>query len=179
MLKDLSAAHVYHGSYMIVDTPDLDKCRSGKDFGKGFYLTTDKDQAIRFAKIVAKRYGTQSGFVNEYTLSDFVHLKVFEFESTDRDWLDCIIGNRISEYKELAGPWRKYDVICGKIADDDTSQTINAYMAGAYGEIGSESAVNFAVSMFRPEKLKNQICIKTAKAIQRISFVSAQEVPVK
>ena len=179
MFKDLSGQHVYHGSYMVVDKPDLKKCRSGKDFGKGFYLTTDKEQAIRFAKIVAKRNGTESGFISEFVISSLDGLGTFEFESTDREWLDCIIGNRVSEYKEFAGPWLKYDVICGKIADDDTSQTINAYMAGAYGEIGSDSAVNFAVAMFKPEKLKNQICLKTTKAIKRISFVSSQEVPVK
>ena len=144
MLKDLSDVHVYHGSYMIVDKPDLKKCHSGKDFGKGFYLTTDKEQAIRFAKLVAKRSGAKKGFISEFVISGLDGLESFEFESTDKEWLDCIIGNRINEYKDLASPWVKYDVICGKIADDDTSQTINAYMAGAYGEIGSDSAVNFS-----------------------------------
>ena len=27
---------LYHGSYMVVDTPDVPKCAARKDFGKGF-----------------------------------------------------------------------------------------------------------------------------------------------
>ncbi|WP_081860978.1 DUF3990 domain-containing protein [Butyrivibrio sp. AE2032] len=34
---------LYHGSYVIVDKPDIQKCMPGKDFGIGFYLTTDAD----------------------------------------------------------------------------------------------------------------------------------------
>lgn len=36
---------LYHGSYTVVNTPDLAKCATRKDFGKGFYLTTSKKQA--------------------------------------------------------------------------------------------------------------------------------------
>ncbi len=32
---------LYHGSYTVVDKPELSKCMPGKDFGLGFYLTTD------------------------------------------------------------------------------------------------------------------------------------------
>ena len=39
---------LYHGSYMVVDTPDLAKCAARKDFGKGFYLTTSRKQAEAF-----------------------------------------------------------------------------------------------------------------------------------
>ena len=41
---------LYHGSYTIVDKPDLSKCEAGKDFGQGFYLPTDIEQARRFVK---------------------------------------------------------------------------------------------------------------------------------
>ena len=39
---------LYHGSYIEVTNPDLSRCRDGKDFGRGFYLTSDKNQAKRF-----------------------------------------------------------------------------------------------------------------------------------
>lgn len=42
---------LYHGSYCIVENPDLQKCAKYKDFGQGFYLTTSKEQAKSFAKI--------------------------------------------------------------------------------------------------------------------------------
>jgi len=38
---------LYHGSNMIVKEIDLNKGRLGKDFGKGFYLSEDKHQAMR------------------------------------------------------------------------------------------------------------------------------------
>ncbi len=41
---------LYHGSYVEVPIPDINRCRDGKDFGKGFYLTTDKAQAERFVR---------------------------------------------------------------------------------------------------------------------------------
>ena len=36
---------VYHGSYCIVDKPDIRYSREALDFGKGFYLTNIKEQA--------------------------------------------------------------------------------------------------------------------------------------
>lgn len=42
---------VYHGSYTKVEKPDLEMCRSGKDFGVGFYVTTDPEQAKRFVRL--------------------------------------------------------------------------------------------------------------------------------
>ena len=39
---------LYHGSYCEVPVPDLKKCAKQKDFGQGFYLTTSREQAVRF-----------------------------------------------------------------------------------------------------------------------------------
>lgn len=41
---------LYHGSYAPISVIDLSKCANGKDFGRGFYVTSDKDQAVRFIK---------------------------------------------------------------------------------------------------------------------------------
>ena len=35
---------LYHGSYCIVENPDLQKCAFYKDFGQGFYLTTGRER---------------------------------------------------------------------------------------------------------------------------------------
>lgn len=37
---------LYHGSIYIFDKIDVSKGRSNKDFGKGFYMATEKSQAI-------------------------------------------------------------------------------------------------------------------------------------
>ena len=41
---------LYHGSNVAIDEIDLFKSRPGKDFGKGFYLSADKQQAIEMAE---------------------------------------------------------------------------------------------------------------------------------
>lgn len=41
---------LYHGSYTVVDKIELNMSESYKDFGKGFYLTTLKEQAESFVK---------------------------------------------------------------------------------------------------------------------------------
>lgn len=39
---------VYHASYTIVEHPDVSFSRDSLDFGKGFYLTTIREQAVRY-----------------------------------------------------------------------------------------------------------------------------------
>ena len=39
---------LYHGTKVYFDEPDLKKAKNRKDFGKGFYLTTNYDQAMRW-----------------------------------------------------------------------------------------------------------------------------------
>lgn len=46
---------IFHASYKVVDKIDLFCCSEGKDFGKGFYLTTDFEQACKFVKTSIKK----------------------------------------------------------------------------------------------------------------------------
>ena len=41
---------VYHGSNVIVNKPDIEHSFRPLDFGKGFYVTTVKEQAERWAR---------------------------------------------------------------------------------------------------------------------------------
>lgn len=41
---------LYHRSYCVIEKISLSKCAQGKDFGKGFYLTSDYSQASKFVK---------------------------------------------------------------------------------------------------------------------------------
>lgn len=54
---------VYHGSNMVVDHPDVNHSYRNLDFGRGFYVTTVKEQAEKwqseklvFRKKVAERF---------------------------------------------------------------------------------------------------------------------------
>lgn len=41
---------LHHGSYTRIECIDLSLSKSGKDFGKGFYLNPDYEQAMLWAK---------------------------------------------------------------------------------------------------------------------------------
>ena len=69
---------LYHGSYVTVEKPELEKCYPYKDFGRGFYLTTSQEQAVSFVRSsVAKAAGrgdvqpnTKWGFVSKYIFQE-------------------------------------------------------------------------------------------------------------
>ena len=176
---------VYHGSYIIVEKPDLAMCRAGKDFGIGFYVTTDIEQAKRFVKLSAgkaQKNGAVSqklekGYVSVYEISDIDKLKVFEFAGADSEWLHCVAAHRrgsliINETEK----WKTYEIIAGKIANDNTNRVITAYINGLYGTVGSESADRMAISLLMPEKLTDQICFRTAKAMKALKYIGFEEV---
>lgn len=58
---------IYHGSSEIVEYPQIRKARFNKDFYYGFYCTTYREQAERWAT----RFG-RDGYINlyEYTPKD-------------------------------------------------------------------------------------------------------------
>ena len=179
MIKDLENRFLYHGTYLEIKNPNLDECEDSNDFGKGFYLTTDKNQAMRYARRYYYDGKNHIGILNTYMLSNFKGLNLYEFLDTDVNWLHCVVGFRRRKYLYLAKDFKNYEVIIGKIADDDTSLVLSAYMSGAYGEIGSYQAANKAIEFFEADKLKNQICLKSNKALKCISFCKSEIVSKK
>lgn len=45
---------LYHGSTVDIKEIDLSKSRPNKDFGKGFYLSADKEQAWRMGEFKSR-----------------------------------------------------------------------------------------------------------------------------
>ena len=46
---------LYHGSYAAVSQPQASRGRRNLDFGRGFYLTSLRPQAERWAQLVTER----------------------------------------------------------------------------------------------------------------------------
>ena len=46
---------LYHGSNVSIETIDLKRGRKGKDFGQGFYLSADCNQAQMMAERIVDR----------------------------------------------------------------------------------------------------------------------------
>ena len=55
---------VYHGSYLVVENPDIVHSRDKLDFGKGFYVTPLREQAVKWTSRYVPRYG--HGVVSRY-----------------------------------------------------------------------------------------------------------------
>lgn len=176
---------LYHGSYCAVKNPDLDKCARFKDFGQGFYLTTSKEQAQSFAKISASKAKNRGlipiqerfAHVSMFRVTDVTRLKVFAFETADIDWLHCIVAHRRNNaFTEIRNQMTSYDVISGKIANDNTNATILAYMGNVYGSMGSEQADAICISLLLPERLQDQFCFRSANALSKLEFVKSESV---
>jgi hypothetical protein len=53
---------LFHTSYTRIEQIDLTRCKRENDFGRGFYLTTSKEQAIRFANAAIRKGGSRLSF---------------------------------------------------------------------------------------------------------------------
>lgn len=176
---------LYHGSYCEVQMPDLKQCAKYKDFGQGFYLTTSKEQAEDFAKISTRKaiangsvdadqkYGIVSAF--RFHFSDELLTKVYP--TADADWLHCVVGHRKKKkFPDLVQALKNIDMIVGKIVNDKTNATITAYMVGTFGEVGTKAADDMCISLLLPERLQDQICFRTDKALKCFTFVESEQI---
>ena len=67
---------VYHGSDTIVDIPRILEANRPLDFGGGFYVTSNKEQARSWAIKVAYRNANHYSCINKYEFDYFlVHSK--------------------------------------------------------------------------------------------------------
>ena len=175
---------LYHGSYTVVENLDISKCAAGKDFGKGFYVTTNPKQAEKFVKSSvgkalkngAINSAVTNGYVSIYKYHKVKGVMMYEFTDADKEWLHCVAAHRKSGILlDELDKWDKYDIIVGKIANDNTNQVITAYINGTYGPIGSDVADNTAINLLLPQKLTDQICFRNAKALETVAFLNSYE----
>lgn len=183
ILKD--GISLYHGSYAIIEKINLSNCLDGKDFGSGFYLTTDYEQAAKFIKTsIAKAVKNRMikadinlGYVTTFRFEKVCDVSVYDFKKADKNWLHYVAGNRKKGiFEEELNELRGYDIVSGKIANDATNRVITAYINNVYGEPGSHFADRTAISLLLPNKLSNQVCFKTQAAVSCLEFVKAVEV---
>lgn len=165
--------------------PDLRQCSGYKDFGRGFYLTTSREQAENFARLSTKkaiangivRSEQRFGVISVFRTGLSEGLMVRMYPDADREWLRCIVGHRKSRtFPDTVRELRCFDVIAGKIANDNTNATITAYMAGVFGGVESEQAQELCISLLLPERLQDQFCFRTAQALRCLTFVESEQI---
>ena len=151
---------LYHGSNVEVREPKILQSNRALDFGTAFYMTSDYEQAKKWAKLTADRKKSGTPVINEFEFYDerLGELEVIRYESANRDWLrfvsDCRSERRNAE---------KYDIIIGPVANDRTFDVISLYLIGVYDE-------DEAIRRLLPFKLKDQYAFKSENALDLLIF---------
>lgn len=179
---------LYHGSYCAVPNPCLAKCNPFKDFGQGFYLTPSKTQAEHFVVSAVKKAirlntienTTNFGIVNIYRYKLAAGLKIKEFQTANEEWLHCVVAHRKNAiFPQAKKELEQYDLIAGKIANDQTNATLIAYLSGFYGEVGTKEADEDCIRRLLPERLESQICLRTLSALSALNYLGEEKIWIR
>lgn len=155
---------VYHASNAVVRNPMLIESNRLLDFGPGFYTTTNREQAVRFAaSVVKKRGGTPILNIYEFDEKGFEECLNLRFDEPSDRWLDFVADNRSGRYAGI-----KYDLVYGPVANDNVYTTIGLYMSGF---VSRENTIN----ELRVRKLYSQLVFCTPLAFRYLRFVSSEE----
>lgn len=154
---------VYHGSWIEVSVPDLKHSRTDGDFGKGFYVTPIREQAVKWCGRF-KRRGKQ-GIVTSYIFDDCAiqNLNVLKFDSYSEEWLDFILNCRREKDSS------DYDIVMGGVANDKVFNTVELYFDHL---IDKKEAIN----RLKYEKPNMQICFRTISALETLRYEGSVEV---
>ena len=161
---------IYHGSTLIVEQPRIIVSEYGRDFGCAFYTTDIQAQAERWAVRKARIENRKPGKCAKPIVSvyewDTTHpgLSMRQYDNPNLEWLDLVVRCRgdINYHHH-------YDIVCGKIADDNVGETISYVMQGVMRR-------EDAVARLKFEKINNQIAFCTKKALGALTFLESYEV---
>ncbi|MBQ9044102.1 MAG: DUF3990 domain-containing protein [Eggerthellaceae bacterium] len=168
---------LYHGSPIVVEKPSLDKCRSGTDYGTGFYCTEHEELAKEWACTAVR-----GGFANRYRL-DARNLSVLNLADVDHAmlrWLCLLVQNRsvrLSTPNMRRGKdWliehfsldiSAHDLVIGYRADDSYFGFVRAFLNNVI------TFEQLSIAM-RLGKLGEQYVLKTQRAIDALEFEGAE-----
>ena len=155
---------LYHSSNSVVENPDIQHSRNYLDFGRGFYLTSLYEQAVRYAQRFKRR--GQPSWLNTYELLEYSEQQwnVKQFDTYDREWLDVVAQCR--EGKDVGD----YDLVIGGIANDRVFMTLDRYFTG---EISQEEALG----LLRFEKPNIQYCIRSERMLRDcLTYIKSERV---
>lgn len=121
---------VYHGSNAIVDKPDVEHSFRQLDFGKGFYVTTVREQAVRWAhrKNDILRNKNFKPILNIYDMGVVsAGLSTKTFPEDLEEWIDFVCKCRDGSLE-----YTQYDIIMGKVANDKVFRVVDMYHSGIW-----------------------------------------------
>ena len=154
---------VYHGSNVEVRKPSLLKSRKKTDFGRGFYTTTQKEQAEHWTSIKIDRAKSGRRIVSVFEVDDALltnpELKIREFHGPDEAWLNFVVDSR-------KGVVHDYDMVFGPVANDKVFTVVNLYESGVLDAPA-------AIAELKAYKTYNQLSFHTPRVLQALKFVKS------
>jgi hypothetical protein len=129
---------LYHGSNREIDRIDLAKSRPYKDFGRGFYTTQYKEQALAMARRTVRLFKNGIPVINAFSLDDSVfnnpQFRIRKFDAPDNEWANFVINNRNMQPQDANSPEcnidNKYDIVIGPVANDDIVLQLRLFLRG-------------------------------------------------
>ena len=158
---------LYHGTTLKIEHSRIIRMEIGRDFGFAFYTTDIREQAERWAVRKAKienrrREKCADAVVNVYEWDRSLSgLRCKKYEEASMDWLEMILQCR-SNPDFTHG----YDIVEGKIANDNVGETVSFVMQGIMRK-------EDAVERLRFEKINNQIAFCTEKSLSTLTFLKS------
>lgn len=103
----------------------------GKDFGCGFYLSSDKTQALEFAEQKTEQLGFGTPVLNVYDFDEScltgTDLSVGRYDGYTLEWARFVLMNRKNRTRIQA---HDYDIVIGPIANDAVGFQIRRLTSG-------------------------------------------------
>ena len=154
---------LFHGSNCEFEIISLEKSKNNRDFGKGFYTTTLKEQAKEWAEVLFLRTQKGSAFLYEFELQDFNDLNIKTFSEYTLEWLNFVKENRV-----YGGIQHNYDVVKGPVANDRTMEAIAQYLSGAYD-------AEYTIKQLAYMKSNDQVSFHTEKALAKLKLLKVSK----
>lgn len=158
---------LYHGSVVEVRKPSLRYARKKTDFGRGFYTTTQKEQAEHWTTIkIDRAKDAKRKVVSVYEFDEAIlaepDINIREFKGADEAWLNFVVDSR-------KGVQHDYDLVFGPVANDKVFTVVNLYESGVLDAPA-------AIAELKAYKTYNQLSFHTKRVLDALQFVEAYEV---
>lgn len=171
LMKDII---LYHGSRGGLEGNITPISRVKTDFGRGFYLGTNKNQA---KGLVANEKNAVI-YTMKLKLSEIPEDRILVLSG--QDWLYTVLANRQrwEKFNELAISQtyidlvKNYDVIIGPIADDRMNSSVESFIANALTDTGLKACL-------KAVDYGQQYVLKTPFACGKIEIINSYEMSEK
>jgi hypothetical protein len=152
---------------MVIDRINLAKGQPYKDFGRGFYTTQYREQALAMARRTVRVFKGGVPTITVFSLDDTVFgnvsLRIRTFYEPNNEWANFVINNRNAGRQDTSSLEcnldNKYDIVSGPVANDDIVLQLRLFLRGLISIPDLKKNLEY-------KELTSQISFHTEAAIQ-------------